>query len=184
MDKILQAKWYGRGCHDGVGQKRKYTNTPYWFHTEDVADMVQCVGSDDMVCAALLHDVLEDTYTTYEEILKLFGKRVADLVQELTDQYTDTCHGNRQRRKTLEADRLSKVSPEAQTIKCADLISNSKDIVEYDKEFAKTYLKEKKMYLDVMKDADPILRERAYMTLSLGDTLKLSVAQDERAEKE
>lgn len=165
MDKILQAKWYARGCHDGVGDTRKYTNTPYWVHTEEVAAIVQYVGNYDMICAALLHDVLEDTYATYEDILELFGKRVADLVQELTDQYVDVCHGNRKRRKTLEAERLSKISAEAQTIKCADLISNSKDIVKHDKKFAKTYLQEKKMYLDAMDNANPILRGQAYRVL-------------------
>lgn len=168
MDKILQAKWYARGCHDGVrGTRKYYTNTPYWVHTEEVADIVQYVGNHDMICAALLHDVLEDTYATYEDILELFGKRVADLVQELTDQYIDASYGNRKRRKKLEAERLSQISPEAQTIKCADLISNSKDIVEHDKKFAKTYLKEKRMYLDAMKNADPVLRGQAYMVLEL-----------------
>lgn len=58
---------------------------PYYIHVIEVAFMVKELGAnDDVYIAALLHDILEDTDTTYEEIKEEFGKNVADLVLEVT----------------------------------------------------------------------------------------------------
>lgn len=69
--------------HDG--QKRKFTELDYFTHPKWVARKVEEITkNEDLTIAALLHDTIEDTDTTYKEIEKEFGKRVADLVQELT----------------------------------------------------------------------------------------------------
>src|SRR3546814_10065938 len=100
-----------------------------------------------MLAAALLHDTIEDTSVTQEDINREFGPTIAKLVMELTDQ----CHeGNRAARKSAEAVRLSSVSRDAQTIKLADFISNTRSILRHDPGFAKVYLKEKAQVLAVM----------------------------------
>ncbi|MEO0828837.1 MAG: hypothetical protein AAFY03_00050 [Pseudomonadota bacterium] len=76
--------------------------------------------------------------------------------------------GNRAARKAAEAQRLSQISPDAQTIKYADLISNTNSIVERDKGFAKVYLAEKDAILKVMRDGNPELLKAALISLEIG----------------
>ena len=55
------AKEFAHAAHDSIKQVRKYTGEPYWNHTDAVAEVVASVGgTEDMVMAAHLHDVLED----------------------------------------------------------------------------------------------------------------------------
>lgn len=141
-----------------AGQVRKYTGEPYWKHPEEVAMLVAAFSdSEAMYIAALLHDTIEDTDTTKEEIQEIFGSEVAELVDELTNKFKDKSIGNRAKRKALEADRISKISRNAKTIKLADLISNSRSIVERDPDFAKVYMEEKKAVLEGLQDGDPTL---------------------------
>ena len=145
-------------------QKRKYTGEPYVNHCVEVAKLVQSVGGDiQMICAALLHDVIEDTPVTIEElILDCHGFRwgICDLVLWLTD-VSKPEDGNRAARKALDRDHIAAAPAPAKTIKLADLISNSKSIVEHDPKFAKTYLAEKRLLLNVLKDGDHSLWARA-----------------------
>ena len=142
------AKWVHRN------QKRKYTNEPYIVHPIAVAERVsEYKHTEDMICAAFLHDTIEDTDVTYETLLNIFGIKIADLVFELTDN-SKLCDGNREHRKEIDREFLSHVSSEAQTIKLADLIDNTKSICEYDKKFAKVYLEEKRQLLKVLGRGD------------------------------
>jgi (p)ppGpp synthase/HD superfamily hydrolase len=145
------------------GQKRKYTYEPYTVHLDAVADLVAKAGASDvLVAAAYLHDTLEDTETTLGELEREFGGDIASLVLELTDVYVSGAgHGNRATRKAKEAFRLATVSPAAQTIKLADLIDNTKSIVERDPNFAKVYLREKAELLKVLTKGDRRLRAKA-----------------------
>jgi (p)ppGpp synthase/HD superfamily hydrolase len=87
-----------------------------------------------MICAAILHDVLEDTPVTYAELLHEFGHHTALLVQELTNvsKLTDR---NRAQRKAMDREQLAKSSVAAATIKLADCISNTPSIVAEDPKF-------------------------------------------------
>jgi guanosine-3',5'-bis(diphosphate) 3'-pyrophosphohydrolase len=136
-----------------VGQRRKYTNTPYHDHCYAVAALVDQETPDmEIVAAAYLHDTLEDTPTTFETLRHHFGDRVAGIVQELTDEYTKQKYPgmNRAERKRLEANRLSRISDEAKLIKRCDLIDNTSSIVRYDPDFAVTYLREKAAILEAL----------------------------------
>jgi (p)ppGpp synthase/HD superfamily hydrolase len=113
-----------------------------------------------MIEAALLHDVLEDTATTFETLHRDFGGEVAFMVFDLSDQIPKES-GNRAFRKRAEADRLGQCSAAVQTIKVADLIDNTLSIVAYDPGFAKVYLAEKAYLLQRLTKADPILVRRA-----------------------
>jgi (p)ppGpp synthase/HD superfamily hydrolase len=113
-----------------------------------------------MVAAAWMHDVVEDTGVTLEVIRAEFGDKVADLVGWLTD-VSRPDHGNRASRKAVDRAHTAAAPAAAQSIKCCDLISNTRSIVEHDEKFAVTYLAEKRQLLEVMTKADPRLLERA-----------------------
>lgn len=164
--RIEMAAAFARAAHQAVGQKRKYTGAPYWTHCQAVAKTVTTYAeTEDQIVAAWLHDILEDTQVRMIDISMLFGADVLDLVHALTDQFIYPHYGNRAYRKALEADRLSLVSPRAQTIKYADLIDNTQTIVEFDPGFAPVYLHEMEHLLAVMTKGDPGLRNRALRVL-------------------
>lgn len=165
---LQRAELYARAAHQAIGHKRKYTGKPYFTHLRAVADMVAAHGgTQEMIAAAYLHDVLEDTQVEYAHLLTEFGPEVADLVQELTDQFTDPAIGNRAHRKHLERERMSKISPEAQTIKYADVIDNASSILPNDPGFGKVYLTEIRALLEVMDKGDQKLLAKAHGTLIL-----------------
>lgn len=171
--RLEKALDFGRAAHNSIGQKRKYSGEPYWVHTEAVSNTVKNVGgSIDMIIASLLHDVEEDvaphsTYYNIHTITDLFGVNVANLVIELTDVYTKVAYPklNRKQRHELENERLSKISPEAKTIKLADLLDNTKSIVKDDPDFAVTYMREKKALLPLLKEGNPELYEWALKSI-------------------
>ena len=67
------------------GQKRKFEGTPYIQHPIMVATRTaEFTPDQEVIAAAFLHDVLEDTETVHQEIVQEFGERIANLVQELT----------------------------------------------------------------------------------------------------
>jgi (p)ppGpp synthase/HD superfamily hydrolase len=149
-------------------QKRKYTNDPYIKHPIEVAELVKSRGvHTDIVCAALLHDVVEDTPVAINEINQEFGIIIGRIVEDLTDVYTSEAFPNirRKERKLLECYRLSKVSGNAKTIKLADLINNTSSIVENDPGFAKVYLEEKTEMLTALTGGDQVLMNLAVKTL-------------------
>jgi guanosine-3',5'-bis(diphosphate) 3'-pyrophosphohydrolase len=162
---IERARAFAREKHKT--QLRKYTNLPYYTHLENVADIVAFVSNDDkVIAAAVLHDTLEDTATTYDGLVATFGKRVADLVREVTDVSTKA-DGNRATRKNMDLKHLAKASADGQTIKLADLIDNTDSIMKYDPKFAKLYLAEKRLLLDVLTLGNPILWEAANRNVGL-----------------
>lgn len=148
LDKVLD---FATKAHNG--QARKYTGEPYIVHPIAVANLVkQHGGTEVQQAAALLHDVVEDTEVTLDEICIKFGTQVADLVFWLTDQSKMT-DGNRAIRKAIDRKHTFSSPYDAQFIKLADLINNTTSIVEHDKGFAKVFLAEKKLILDGMLDS-------------------------------
>jgi (p)ppGpp synthase/HD superfamily hydrolase len=106
-------------------------------------------GSEDQQCAALLHDVVEDTPYTLADINANFGHDIATLVKWLTDT-SMLGDGNRRIRKGIEAKRLAEAPAEAQFIKLADLIDNSLTIFRFDPAFTKQFKKEMTHLVKVM----------------------------------
>jgi (p)ppGpp synthase/HD superfamily hydrolase len=154
---VTNAFIFASKAHEG--QMRKYTGEPYMIHPMQVAKLVEQVVGDEekeMIAAALLHDVVEDTDTTIEQIEELFGERVASLVSDLTD-ISKPEDGNRAVRKMIDRQHSASASPSAKTIKLADLINNSDSILKYDHNFSKVYMKEKRELVKVLKEGDPLL---------------------------
>ena len=143
------------------GQFRKYSGMPYIVHPIEVATIVQTVEhSDEMIAAALLHDVVEDTDYSFEDIAKEVSPEVADLVKGLTD-VSSPQDGNRKVRKAIDKDHLAEQNAEVQTIKLADVISNSQDIKANDPKFAKVYIEEMKALLEVLTKGNKTLYAKA-----------------------
>lgn len=148
------------------GQVRKYTSEPYIVHPIAVATIVKTVPhSEDMVMAAILHDVIEDCHVTKNEIETEFGQPVADLVWMLTDQCNGK-DGNRRTRKEKEAIRIGGTTPKAKTIKIADCIHNADSIFTYDSKFSVVYHAEVSRLLIYLQEGDGKLYAKLVSTLN------------------
>lgn len=159
MSIVERAREFAVQAHGD--QKRKYTGEPYVAHTQEVASIVEAAGGDEnMIAAAHLHDVIEDTAATYDDVRAAFGADVADLVRELSDQ-VPMSFGNRRVRKLAESDRFANADPRVQTIKLADIISNAPSIAERDPNFARVYLVEMRYLVSKLGRGNTKLLERA-----------------------
>lgn len=157
-------------AHGAIDQRRKYTGDAYIVHPVAVARLVAQVPghTEEMLAAAYLHDVVEDTRVRVEEIRDRFGVEVAGLVQELTSPRRAE-DGNRAARKAAERERWASASPQAKTIKLADIIDNALTIVRHDPVFARVYLAEIAALLEVLKEGgDPALFARADSLVQAG----------------
>ena len=165
-DLVKQAIRFATEAHQRIDHRRKYSGQPYAVHLDQVAKIVATVSDDEeMIAAAWLHDTVEDTPATFNDIEREFGDSVAQLVRELTD-ISKPGDGNRATRKTIDRQHLEQASARGQTIKLADLIDNCKDITRHDARFARTYLNEMGSLLQVLTKADEGLMRRAHKTMS------------------
>ena len=160
---VAKAESFAKAKHGE--QKRKYTGDPYHVHLAEVADLVKSAGlAPEVVAAAWLHDTVEDTKTTREEIESEFGPRVAKLVNEVTD-VSKPGDGNRAARKALDREHLAKASPEGKSIKLADLVSNTRSIAQHDPAFAKVYFAEKAALMSHLTEGHAGLYAEAQKTI-------------------
>lgn len=170
VEIIEYVKKYADQAHGE--QVRKYTRERYIVHPVRVMESARVYTNELSVhAAALLHDVLEDTPVTAEEmetsLLEVMSNkdaaRTIKLVIELTDIFVKESYPslNRRTRKEKEAARLSRISADAQTIKYADIMDNVNDLVSQDTDFAKVYIRESKRMLKAMESGNRTLRERA-----------------------
>lgn len=109
-------------------------------HIEQVVSILEKVTQDeDILSAAYLHDTIEDTQTTYEELVAGFGKRVADLVMEVTHEGKKDAYGR-------YFPRLK--SREGILIKFADRLSNLSRMEPWNEQRKQHYLKKSKFWKD------------------------------------
>lgn len=121
------AYYFAKCKHEEIYQIRKYSGKPYFVHPKGVALVVmKCGGNNDQVKAALLHDTLEDTHTSDEEIRVCFGEHTQQLVRELTNsKYKIEQMGGKE---AYMNDKLMNLSNEALLIKLADMFYNINDM--------------------------------------------------------
>lgn len=156
-----EARAFAAYAHESVGQLRRYTALPYIVHPAAVAELVRTVPhTEEMLAAAWLHDVVEDTPVTLREIEITFGAAVAELVDWLTDVSRPE-DGNRATRVALDRAHSAKATPAAQTVKLADVIDNTRSVMRHDPRFARTYLYEKRLLVGVLQGGDRDLRALA-----------------------
>ena len=152
-----KARLFAEAAHAGINQRRKYTGEPYINHPAAVVELVRSVPhTPEMIAAAWLHDVLEDTPAGLATIIIEFGAEVAILVNHLTD-ISQPSQGNRAARKAIDRAHTAKASPAAKTIKLADLIDNSRSIVAHGPGFCEVYIAEKALLLEVLREGDATL---------------------------
>jgi GTP diphosphokinase / guanosine-3',5'-bis(diphosphate) 3'-diphosphatase len=122
--RLLQALDFAAERHSG--QRRKGPDAaPYVNHLIEVATLVANVGQvddADVLIAAVLHDVLEDTPTSADEVTERFGERVCGFVRALSDDKSLP----RQRRREITLEELPEMEALVKVIKLADLSSNIK----------------------------------------------------------
>ncbi len=131
-----------------IKQIRKFINQPYFdAHVQKVNGIVKRYNQDeDILCASLLHDVLEDCYEDqdvgYEEIKSRFGKRVADLVIEVTSIGDEIDHDYDGSKTNYLIDKMNLMSEDALIIKLADRLQNISDAFTAPERFRNKYFRE------------------------------------------
>lgn len=153
------------------GQVRKHDGRPYFAHLEGVVAILIEHGhkSEDVIAAAFLHDTIEKTETTVEELIEKFGAPVAELVYWLTDMEK----GSRKSRALQTAWRLSRAPWNAKLIKLADIIDNGSAIMMCNPDFGPTFSDEKRLQLKKMAGVEgsrllrlPLFQKAATITES------------------
>jgi guanosine-3',5'-bis(diphosphate) 3'-pyrophosphohydrolase len=126
MKQLISALAFAANKHKN--QRRKDAEaSPYINHPIALANLVlNEAGVEDqrVLVAAILHDTIEDTDTTEQELIKNFGKDVADIVVEVTDDKTLP----KAERKRLQIEHAAHISRRAKLVKLADKICNLRDI--------------------------------------------------------
>jgi GTP diphosphokinase / guanosine-3',5'-bis(diphosphate) 3'-diphosphatase len=168
VQHVLDAALFAAERH--ANQKRKGAAAePYINHLIEVAQLVSMAIQEpdtNLVAAALLHDTIEDTGTTREDLSERFGQDVADLVLEMTDDKSLP----KAERKRLQIEHAPSMSVRAQTIKLADKISNLRGILtsppaDWDYERKKQYFEWGKSVVDALSAPNRALKvefERTY----------------------
>ena len=143
-------------AHKHRDQRRKDAEaSPYINHPIALADVLVNeggIGDYEVLAAALLHDTVEDTATTHEELVEAFGSRIARIVAEVTDDQ----RLSKAERKRLQIEHAPKLSHEAKLVKLADQICNLRDVAE--RPPAKWDLQRRREYFDWAKQVIDGLR--------------------------
>lgn len=119
------AREFAKIKHGDTGAIRKGSGKPYFVHPEMVADIALAYGGEDCeVEACYLHDTLEDTDTTAEELEAVFGSKVAQIVEEVTNYKPEV---DRLGKENYINHELIELSDEALFVKLCDMYANSLD---------------------------------------------------------
>jgi guanosine-3',5'-bis(diphosphate) 3'-pyrophosphohydrolase len=145
-------------AHKHRDQRRKDAGaSPYINHPIALADVLVNEGGVtdvEVICAALLHDTVEDTATTHEELANAFGSRIARIVAEVTDDKALA----KDERKRLQIEHAPALSHEAKLVKLADKICNLRDVAErppakWDRARSREYFEWAKRVIDGLRGA-------------------------------
>lgn len=124
----LLLKTLSFAAHKHKDQRRKDIDaSPYINHPISLANILCNEGhitDIEVICGALLHDTVEDTDTTAEELEAEFGKEIRDIVMDVTDDKTLS----KQERKRRQIEHAAHASDKAKLVKLADKITNLRDV--------------------------------------------------------
>ena len=127
MKLVTQAMIFAAEMHDGA--MRKASNIPYIVHPMEAAAVAASITDDQEVLAAtVLHDVMEDCGVSFEELEARFGRRVAELVREDSNNLGVFADANWNARKREAVRRLAVASRELRLIALSDKLSNIRAI--------------------------------------------------------
>ena len=117
--------------HAHAGTERRGKGYPYIVHPMEAVEIVATMTADqELLAAAALHDTVEDTEVTVEQIRAEFGERIASLVADESDVMPEgmTEEASWHQRKQAAIDRLSKASHDAKIVALGDKLSNMRAI--------------------------------------------------------
>ena len=174
---IIDAVYFAAQKH--TGQTRKGANAePYINHPVHVAHLLHTrggVSNTEILSAAVLHDTLEDTNTTEEELKEKFGETILGFVKEVTDDKTLP----KKKRKQIQIEHAPHLSEGATYIKIADKISNITDITtsppkDWDMKRKQDYLNWAEAVVANCKEVNRPLLEHFYSILENAKTVLLA----------
>ena len=159
------------------GQKRK-SGDDYISHPKEVARIVKQYKKshnlDALIQAAYLHDTIEDTDTTYKDLVKQFGGLVAGMVKDLTsDKEAIEAMGKGE----YIADKMAKMSSWSLVIKLADRLANVGDIDDRPANFQKKYANQTKLALDRLKKDRYLSKTHKKIMAAINDKIKEYVTE-------
>jgi (p)ppGpp synthase/HD superfamily hydrolase len=125
-----QALLFATRKHEG--KVRKFNGEPYITHPIRVRDLVKEFSQDEtLLCAALLHDTVEDTDTTNNELRNIFGWKIADMVYDLTNQKDLVAEFGK---TEYIAQKMNHIPLESLLVKLADRLDNVSDLSSIDED--------------------------------------------------
>lgn len=156
---ILEAAQLAALAHKGQNRKFGHSNDPFIFHPMRVAGRIAIhpAANEEMVAAAYLHDVLEDTDVSEMDLSDVFPYPVVYLVAQLTNPSKQMAGVTRAEKKAADREHLKHVSVRAKMIKLVDRIDNVREVVtdpEAPPDFVKIYRAESLLLLEALKGTD------------------------------
>ncbi len=149
LELVKSAELFARKKHAGQTQK---DGAQYSEHLEAVVSRLKSLGvvDEEILCAGWLHDTIEDTDASFDELLERFGSRVAVLVSSLSK---DTSLPKKQKEREY-IKQLRESSPDAKLVKICDISANLSDLKRYSQSRSKRlrYLKLKRRNIVAIKD--------------------------------
>jgi guanosine-3',5'-bis(diphosphate) 3'-pyrophosphohydrolase len=163
LDLVLKAVEFAALKHRDQRRKDEKAS-PYINHPIALARILREEGDIDdpvVIAAALLHDTIEDTDTTYDELRGQFGAKVANIVAEVSD----TKWLDKAVRKRIQISRASRSSTGAKLVKIADKIANLRDVIgnapkDWSLERRQTYFDWAKSVVDQLRCTNPRLEKK------------------------
>lgn len=143
ITKVKEAAYTAISSHG----MQTYDEHPYYYHLEQVVDVLKEFGFTDekYVISGYLHDILEDTAISYNDIKKQFGEEVAEIVYAVTDELGK----NRKERKSKTYPKI-KANSDAIIVKLADRIANVRNSIKNKPHMAEMYFKELESFKDAL----------------------------------
>jgi guanosine-3',5'-bis(diphosphate) 3'-pyrophosphohydrolase len=159
---IIRALKFAAAKHRDQRRKDR-ESSPYINHPIELANILANeagISDIDVLTAAILHDTVEDTETTEQELIAEFGARIANIVMEVSDEKSLT----KEKRKQLQIDHAADISTEAKLVKFADKISNVRDIassppIGWSLQRQQEYFDWAKQVIDRMRGTHAVLEE-------------------------
>jgi len=128
LELVKNAELFAKKKHSGM--MRKDGITPYSKHLQDVVNRLKSLGviDEELLCTGWLHDTIEDTDTSFDDLFEQFGRRVAVLVFSLSKDMSMT----KKKREQVYVKQLKEASFDAKLVKLCDISANLSDLKNYD----------------------------------------------------
>ena len=151
MELVKNAELFAKEKHSRI--TRNDGKIPYSKHLEDVVNRLKSLGvvDEEILCSGWLHDSIEDTDVSFDDLYDRFGSKVAVLVSDLTKDMSLP----KKKREQVYVKQLTESSPDAKLIKLCDISANLSDLKNFDASKSKKLrlVRQNRRYLLVIKSA-------------------------------